>query len=52
MKSLVQVLIAYFLFFRQKVVLRAKIAKLVYFQLLIKHDQKGTRQSLWAHFKA
>ena len=36
-KSLVRIL-AYFLFFRQKVILRAKI---VYLHLLIKHDWKG-----------
>ena len=37
MKSLVQVL-AYFLFFRKKVAFGTKTAKLVYLQLLIKHD--------------
>ena len=51
MKSLVQVL-AYFLFFKEKVPLRIKIAELVYLQLLIKHDSKDIRQSSWAHFEA
>ena len=30
--------LGYFLFFRQNVILRAKLVKIVYLQLLIKHD--------------
>ena len=38
--------------FQAKGAFEAKTAKLVYLQLLIKHDWKGIWQSSWAHFEA